>query len=932
MNPTLFRSVLPIAFISALIIFLHSAGFLTPVHNGLSAYRFNHAQRPPTDEIVIVDIDTKSISKVGIWPWPRHRYAILFDELRAAGATDIAFDIDVSAASTPADDAAFEQALIRASGSIILPVFSQKLTSRRDEYRYHHNVPIPRFDRVALLGTVNVPLDPDGRVRAYELGAVVDGVPVPSLAAVLAGLNGPVDSQFLIDFSINGNQIKRFSAIDIINDQIADIHLRGKRVIVGSSAEELRDHFWTPGYGLIAGPVMHALAAETILQNRMLKQTGTPTSIAGIALLALLVFFLTTRLHWPRFLAVLAFLSIAVEFAAVKILQSAPVLVDTSAWHAAILAFAGFAIVREIDVQQIVLMMVSNESRNTQSVLDHVIADNNDGIFVVDEDGDIVAVSRAALDILRLDPHRDYSEQAVRDVLPEILSDAVLGVVDQHRSGEPADTTPREVELVLDNDDVIILDYVVTPSRLEGEPSANGTRAPDRSIACLTFRDITVQRQMERRLQYLATHDPLTGLANRTEFEGRLLEATEDENANSNGCTVISIDLDRFKNVNDTLGHEYGDQLLRLAASRLLNFASSTNVIARFGGDEFAILLFDKMTKPKLCKFLRNIISELNEPYEIYGHRAIIGASLGVVVAKGGSVRGLELIRAADVALYGAKANGGNGFCFFEPQMGLKLQLRRSLELDLRQAMERDEFEIYYQPQTRLPGTEIIGVEALIRWLHPERGFVSPMEFIPVAEDVGLIEPIGAWLLKKACAEVASWPKEVTLAVNLSAVQFTSGDLLKTVNQALDQSGLPPEQLEFEITESLLMRETGTTLEILNALRDMQSGIAMDDFGTGYSSLSYIRKYPIDKIKIDRAFVMDLPENQESLAIVNAISAMAASLGLKTTAEGIETKEQARILTKSGCTFGQGYLYGKPMPACEIVEMLGSKWAAKRRA
>jgi diguanylate cyclase (GGDEF)-like protein len=932
MTNTLFRSVLPISLISALIVLIHSAGFMVPVHNGLSAYRFSVIKRAPSDEIVIVDIDTKSIAAVGRWPWPRSRYAILFDELKAAGATDIAFDIDVSTATTEADDAAFEQALIRASGSIILPVFSQKLTARQDEHRMHDNIPIARFERSALTGTVNVPLDPDGRVRSYRFGAIVNDIPTPSFASALAGLNGSVDGEFFIDFTIDADLINRYSAIDIIDDQIADTKLRGKRVIIGSSAEELRDYFWVPGHGLVPGAVLHTLAAETIIQNRMLVQPGAFLSITGIVLLAGLVFFLTRHVHWSRFVPIIGLLAIVIELVALRLLQATPVLIDTSIWHAAILAFAGFSIIREIDVQQIVLMMVRNESRNTQTVLDHVIADNNDGVFVVEETGEIVAVSRAGLDILRLDPHTDYSDKLVQEVLPDILSEAILEIISDHKAGDRTDTSAREIELVLDNEDVIILDFVVTPSRLEGDLSVDGASAPERHIACLTFRDITAQRQMERRLQYLATHDPLTGLANRTEFEGRLLDITEDEAAAANGCSIISIDLDRFKNVNDTLGHEFGDQLLRLVASRLLTFASSTNVIARFGGDEFAILLFEKMTKPKLGKFLREIIDALREPYEIYGHTAIIGASAGVVVAKGGSVRGLELIRAADVALYGAKANGGNGFCFFEPQMGLKLQLRRSLELDLRQAMERDEFEIYYQPQTRLPGNKIVGVEALIRWLHPERGFVSPMEFIPVAEDVGLIEPIGAWLLKEACAEVANWPEQITLAVNLSAVQFTTGDLLKTVAQALKQSGLPAEQLEFEITESLLMKETGTTLEILNKLRELNSSIAMDDFGTGYSSLSYIQKYPIDKIKIDRAFVMDLPENQESLAIVNAISAMAESLGLKTTAEGIETKEQARILSKAGCTYAQGYLFGKPMPAAEIVEMLGTKRRTKRSA
>ncbi len=927
---TLVRSALPISLISLLILLVHSSGVFVSLDNILSGNRFRLIDRAPTGEIVVVDIDTKSIDAVARWPWPRRLHADLIDRLTAAGATDIAFDIDVSAASSEEDDTAFEQALIRASGSVILPVFTQKLTAKNDESGDYDNVPINRFERVALLGTVNVSLDADGRVRHYHLGSMVNDLPVASFASVLSGLNGPVDGDFRIDFTIDGNRIAHYSAIDVLNGDFDPAEFDGKRIVMGSSAEELRDFFLAPGHALMPGAVLHAVAAETILQDRMLVRTGWLVSLAGILVLALVTLFLTRRIHWPRFLLIMTLASVTIELIAFELLQATPFLIDTSVWHVAILVFVAYSIIREIDVQQILLLMVRSESRNTKAVLDQVIADNNDGVFVVDENGEVIAVSRAGLDILRLDPDIDYADRSVGDILPQILSKSVLKTIADHKAEIETAATTHEVELVLENDDVIILDYVVTPSTLEAEVSFDGVTAPARHIVCLTFRDMTVQRQLERRLHYLAIHDPLTGLANRTEFESRLLDATEDDDAAANGCSVISIDLDRFKNVNDTLGHEFGDQLLRLVASRLLEFASSTNVISRFGGDEFAILLFGKYTKAKLGRLVQKIVKMLSEPYEIFGHHAIIGASAGVVVAKGGSVRGLELVRAADVALYGAKANGGNGYCFFEPQMGLKLQLRRSLELDLRQAVEREEFEIYYQPQTLLPKPQIIGVEALIRWLHPERGFVSPVEFIPVAEDVGLIEPIGAWLLKQACKDVAAWPEPITLAVNLSSVQFTSGDLMKTVSQALAKSGLPPEQLEFEITESLLMKETGATLAILNKLRDLNCSIAMDDFGTGYSSLSYIRKYPIDKIKIDRAFVMDLPENLESLAIVHAIAAMSKSLGLKTTAEGIETAEQSKILTKAGCTFGQGYLTGKPMPGHELVELLAKQGGKKQ--
>lgn len=916
------RTSLSICLISAVLALAGSAGFMTPLHNATSGQRFKLVDRQPTGDIIFVDIDTKSIDSVGQWPWPRSLYATLFDKLKMQGATDIAFDIDFSSASTEAEDAAFEKALNRASGVIILPVFSQALTAQAGESRVHYNIPIDRFEQATLIGTVNVPVEADGRIRAYRLGAVVNGMPTPSLAVALAGLNGPVGGEFLIDFSIRADQIARFSAIDILDDQIAGHLVSGRKVVIGSSAQELRDFFWVPRYGLLSGPILHALAAETILQDRTLAQTGSLISVFGLGLLAALVLYLMRRMHWTRFLLILVLLSLAMELVSLMILQVAPILVDTSLWQASIAAFAVYSILRQIDVHKILLLIMRNEKRNTQTVLDRVIADNSDGIFIVEENGKVITVSRAGLEILKLETDTDYSDRSVEDILPEVLSGPVLNSISDHKEGIEAKLEQQEIELVLDNNDTLILEYSITPSRLGGGFSSNGRPKPDKHIACLTFRDITVRRQLERRLQYLATHDQLTGLANRTEFERRLADATKDEIPGSNDRALISIDLDRFKNINDTLGHDIGDQLLRLVSERLLNFAGSSNLVARFGGDEFAVLHFGETTKPKLAKLVQTIIDALSEPYDIYGHTVIIGASAGIAVGRGASGSGLELIRDADVALYGAKADRGNAYCFFEPQMGLKLQLRRSLELDLRCALDRGEFEIFYQPQTRLPNEGVVGVEALIRWHHPDRGLVSPADFIPVAEDIGLIEPIGAWLLKKACKDVVAWPVPIVLAVNLSSVQFNTGDLLKTVSDALSQSGLPPEQLELEITESLLMKETGSTLSILNSLRDMKASIAMDDFGTGYSSLSYIRKYPIDKIKIDRSFVMDLPDNRESLAIVHAIISIAKSLGMKITAEGIETAEQMEILTRAGCTYGQGYLLGKPVPARDLIGLL----------
>ncbi|MFV2033877.1 MAG: putative bifunctional diguanylate cyclase/phosphodiesterase, partial [Halocynthiibacter sp.] len=347
--------------------------------------------------------------------------------------------------------------------------------------------------------------------------------------------------------------------------------------------------------------------------------------------------------------------------------------------------------------------------------------------------------------------------------------------------------------------------------------------------------------------------------------------------------------------------------------------------IARLGGDEFAVLLDRPMTRVAAGRLADQIMEAVSAPMALNRHRIVIGTSIGIAMIRDPNVDGDQIIRDADTALMRAKSAGGSGRKFFDPQMASEIRDRREIELELWGAYDRGEFEVHYQPQVSLRDTEINGVEALVRWRHPERGLISPAIFIPLAESTGLIEPLGAFVLEEACREVASWPRRLKVAVNLSAVQFERGDLVATIAAILDKTGLPVEQLDLEITESLLMHDNGKTAEILAQLRKMKLGFALDDFGTGYSSLSYIHKFPIHKIKIDQAFVKGLPDDHDSLAIIRAIITLADSLGLTTTVEGIETEDQAQILRLAGCTQGQGYYFGKPQTGTSISKLLESQ-------
>ncbi|AWM85365.1 bifunctional diguanylate cyclase/phosphodiesterase [Microvirga sp. 17 mud 1-3] len=437
-----------------------------------------------------------------------------------------------------------------------------------------------------------------------------------------------------------------------------------------------------------------------------------------------------------------------------------------------------------------------------------------------------------------------------------------------------------------------------------------------------TYEDITERRQAETQIAYMAHHDALTGLANRVLFREQMLRVLAQAQRQSAHTAVLCLDLDRFKDVNDSLGHEIGDELLKVVAQRLGHCVREEDVVARLGGDEFAVLQI-AVHGPHDCAVLAmRIVESLSAPYEINGQEIVIGTSIGIALATEGSLTPDQLLKHADLALYRAKAVGRGTFRFFEPEMDAQLQARRVLEIDLRKALPNGEFELFYQPQVDIRKTVITGYEALLRWRHPERGIVSPAEFIPIAEDIGLISPLGEWVVREACREAARWPAPMKVAVNLSPVQFRNRNLVQSVRQALESSGLSPSRLELEITESVLLQDNDTTLATLHQLRKLGVRIAMDDFGTGYSSLSYLRSFPFDKIKIDQSFVQGLSTRADCLAIVQSIAGLGTSLGMSTVAEGVETEDQLMQLRAAGCAEAQGYYFGRPKPARDLTHTL----------
>ncbi len=571
-------------------------------------------------------------------------------------------------------------------------------------------------------------------------------------------------------------------------------------------------------------------------------------------------------------------------------------------------AVAAFAILGISLIASILDRRAKSELHKQKVVLDTALENMSQGLCMFDADGRIMLFNER------------YGEMMGRSQMP-LRGRLLIDVLQDLRSIGEWEGDPEEfcagliAEAKAGNNATRIVERHGRSIRVVDQPMKGGGWVA-------TFEDITEWQQAQQQISHMARHDALTNLPNRTLFREQLEKALRLAKR-ADQLAVLCLDLDHFKEINDTLGHPIGDALLREVARRLGECVTEHDTVARLGGDEFAIVQFCSNCEPTVVSALAShIVERIAAPYDVGGHQLVIGVSIGISLAPEDGKNPDELLQKADLALYRAKADGRGTYRFFETGMDARAQARRLLERDLRLALQRDEFAVYYQPIRDVAGDRIVAFEALVRWNHSLRGLIAPNNFIPVAEETGLIVPLGEIVLRKACMEAASWPQDIAVAVNLSPVQFKNPSLVTSVKAALQASGLSADRLELEITESVLLQNSEATLAVLHELRGFGVRISLDDFGTGYSSLSYLRSFPFDKIKIDRSFVMDLATRDESMAIVRAVTGLGKSLGIVTTAEGVETDQQFDLLRREGCTQAQGYLFSPPRPAADVAKML----------
>ena len=868
------------------------------LQNALTDLRFGWFPRQASGDIVLVAIDSPSIEKVGVWPWPRQKHAELIGKLVDAGVNDIVFDVDFSSPSNPASDQAFADALQRAGGSVVLPAFKQLVSTSEGGRTIHVNRPLPLFDRNAWSAIVNVVVEPDGLVRRYSFGESLDGKFLPSVGALLAGKYTSKDAPLRIDFSIRADSLPTVSYVDMLGgDPAAARAIKGKKVIVGATAIELGDRFSVPNGRVIPGPQLQMLAAESIVQGRVLQPVSGVTTLGGLGLILLLMVMLWRRLSAGLRVLVLVGLAVTAESCAMLLQAEWAIILDTSLWHLAIAAYLAAMALDEIDFHSLLGGVAEKRFQQIAMSL-------GDGLVCADHNRLITVWNPGAVAIFGYDAGEMIGQPFNRICTLDELPLAAL---------EVSGGTVMELDGRRKNGEVFPLEACF--SKWQGvEGFQYGA----------VMRDISARKREEERIQYLAEHDTLTGLANRNTLYEQLGVELAEATAGQAKVALLMLDLDKFKQVNDTLGHACGDQLLCAVAKRLTALVDGGGLVARLSGDEFAIVIGGADVAERAKSLADQISIAFGKiPFAIGERQLRVNASVGVAVYPEHCATADELFGNADLALYRAKTAGRGRHVFFERAIRDELEARSLLEAELRRAVDRKELELFYQPQVSLDDGRLMGAETLIRWRHPVRGLVSPADFMPLVHASSISGRIALWVMEAACKQGRAWQQQghdVRLGVNLSPAQLQSGDLATNVAAVLNDTGYSPFLLELEVTENILLEDDQGALETFNRIQDLGVRIAFDDFGTGYASLTYLKKFPLDRLKIDKSFVSEIRVNSDDAAIVGSTINLGKLLGLSVIAEGIEDLATAEQLKSMGCEEGQGYYFGPPMPAAEFEQ------------
>jgi len=880
--------------ILALTLLLRAAGQLAPFEHSVADARSRVLQRQVPSDIVLVGIDARSLADLRQWPWPRRYHARLLETIAAAEPRRVFVDVDFSAHTNAEDDGLLAAALQQFEPSqIVLPAFFQPDEGVAGKMVYTR--PLENLSRYATLGGVNFRPDNDGLIRSMATNWAFGAETVPSAVALLAGPDA-ADRDVPIDYSISPASFTYVSYVDVVAGRIDPATLHDKTVMVGPTALELTDIKAVPVYQALPGVVVQALAAQS-LREGALRVTPFWVDLLALAILTALAATYFVRNGWRRNLlagagivALLAALSVYAYSAHRLVLELVPALLIVGGMFLA-------ATIRSLDHETMRSLAYALGIRRRDALLGSVAESSADAIMVVGPNGQIEMANAAAASMFACSREAMVGALVSRYVpLPDAaMVPATLPGKVIEQEAQRNDGAPFPVEIT------------VSPVDIQGE-----------ALRTIIVRDITARKLQEQRLQYEATHDSLTDLPNRAALMGHLEVALTRTRPDSR-VALLMLDLCRFKEVNDTLGHEVGDQVLREVARRFESVADRDGFVARLGGDEFTLVLEQSTPDADIVEVASILHESLREPIPAAGIAIDVGVSIGIALYPDDAQDPATLLRHADVAMYLAKRRQTR-YEMYDPANDRNTVRRLAMVGELRSAIANGQLRLYYQPQINFRTQRCDSVEALLRWPHPEYGFVSPAEFIVLAESTDLIRPLTEWTLECAVEQCVQWRASglrIRVAVNLSARLLQDTDFVSVLRSLLAKHRVPGEALELEITESTMLYDSERALRVIRDIHSLGIALSIDDFGTGFSSLAYLRDLPVHAVKLDKSFVTHLHERADDRSIVNSTVRMAHELGLQVVAEGVESEWTAQYLMDAGYDYGQGYRYSPALPAEE---------------
>ncbi len=895
------------------VLFAIIMGWLQPFELRLLDLRAALTRHTVDSDVVLIEIDEHSLQRLQSWPWPRRYHAQLLDALRDVGVKDIFYDVDFSSASSPEDDRRLAAALANYPRErIMLPAFIQPRSSL-ETGSLLDSMPLPTLRNHSTLASVNLHPDDDGLVRRITSSWRIGSNNVTLAGIRMAGLNDYRQAGVQIDYSIRPESIRRLSFADILAGNFDPGLLRDKHVIVGATAIELGDKLPVPVYRSLPGAVVQALAYQTLREGG-LHNTSHTVDVSLVICLALFIGTVFRRTNWLGALLSVSGVTLALLGLTVYVyrewhlvMAGAPLIMQ------AVLGY-GFFLVARVEQQHLRLLIQAFDLRRKDTLMSSVVNHSIDAIFTVSGSGLIKSVNPAGLLLFNTRANsligRDIGELVVDLAESTAMTDSLSATLAKasgttERQARRPDGTSFPIELALSRMD------------LDGEV-----------VYTVFIRDITERVRQRETLEYQATHDSLTGLANRYLLNRTLHRALHAEGRERNNIALLLLDLNKFKEINDALGHGIGDRVLSQVAERFSDCVDESMVLARIGGDEFAVMLSESEDKQHGIEVAEALLESLARPFMVRDVALEVGASIGIAYCPAHGNDAATLLQNADTAMYAAK-RAGAGVSVYHPELTQKNLLRMTISTGLRQAMTDSKLEMYYQPKLDLATNRVMSVEALLRWNHPQLGFISPEEIVDVAENTGLIWPLTEWTLQSALNDTRAWlgmGHQIRVAVNLSARLLQDMNLIERIDSCLESCGADPQSLSLEITESAIMNDPDRALKNAKTLSARGIHLSIDDFGTGYSSLSYLRKLPADELKIDKSFVMDMLNEGNDLLIVKSTIELAHTLGLKVVAEGVESEAILGTLRDLGCDVVQGYLISRPIQPDKMTQWLGGHY------